>query len=71
MLSIRKRIKKTKRYYSLRKKVNGLKKTSNDKKIYVCNEDAKQKKDFVNVIKFPNKAKLGLQIEDLKTIDLV
>jgi len=56
MLLIRKRIKKTKRHYSLRKKVNGLKKTSNGKKMYVCCEDTKQKKDFLNIIMFPNKA---------------
>ena len=57
MLSLRKRIKKTKRYYSLRKKVRGLKKISNDQKIYVCSEDMKQKNDHLNVIMlFPNKA---------------
>jgi hypothetical protein len=56
MLPIRKRIKKTSRH-SLRKKINGLKKTSNDKKIYVGPEKAKQKKDCLNVITlFPNKA---------------
>ena len=57
MLSIRKRIKKNNRYYSLRKKVNALKKTCNDKKNYSCFEDAKQKNDNLNVIRlFPNKA---------------
>jgi hypothetical protein len=57
MLSIRKRIKKTNRHYSLRKKITGLKKTSNDQKIYVRSEDAKQKNDHLNVIRlFPNKA---------------
>ena len=57
MLSIRKRIKKTNRHYSLRKKVNGLKKICNNKKNYSCSEDAKQKNDHLNVIKlFPNKA---------------
>ncbi|HEY2566799.1 MAG TPA: hypothetical protein VGH95_03740 [Candidatus Aquirickettsiella sp.] len=57
MLSIRKRIKKANRHYSLRKKVNGLKKNCNDKKIYSWFEDSKQKNDHLNVIMlFPNKA---------------
>jgi hypothetical protein len=57
MLSIRKRIKKANRHYSLRKKVNGLKKNCNDKKIYSWFEDSKQKNDYLNVIMlFPNKA---------------
>lgn len=57
MLSIRKRIKKTNRHYSLRKKVNGLKKTCNDKKIYSWSEEVKQENDHLNVIRlFPNKA---------------
>jgi hypothetical protein len=46
MLPIRKPIKKTSRHFSLRKKINGLKKTSSDKKIYRGPEDAKQKKDL-------------------------
>ncbi len=51
MLLVRKPIKKTNRHYSLRKKVNGLKKTSNDKKIYVWAEDVIQKNDrYLNVI---------------------
>lgn len=57
MLSIQKRIKKKNHRYALRKKVNGLKKISNDKKIYVWPEDAKQKNDHLNVIMlFPTKA---------------
>lgn len=57
MLSIQKRIKKMNRRYSLRKKVSGLKKISNDKKIYVWPEDTKQKNDYLNVITlFPTKA---------------
>lgn len=56
MLSIRKRSQKPKRYYSLRKKIIGLKKTTNDKKISVCFEDAKQKNDLLKVIVFPHKA---------------
>ncbi len=54
MLPIRKRIKKTNRHYSLRKKIG--KKTSNDQKIYVGAEETKQKNDHLNVITlFPNK----------------
>lgn len=57
MLSIRKRIKKVNRHYSLRKKINELKKTCNDKKIYSESEDAKQINDPLSVIMlFPNKA---------------
>lgn len=57
MLSIRKRIKKANHHYSLRKKVNGLKKNCKDKKIYSWFEDSKQKNDHLNVIMlFPNKA---------------
>jgi hypothetical protein len=56
MLMIRKRIKKTSRHYSLRKKLNSLKKTSNDQKIYVGAEEAKQKNDCLKVITlFPSK----------------
>lgn len=51
MLLVRKPIKKISRHYSLRKKVNALKKTSNDKKIYVWVEDVIQKNDrYLNVI---------------------
>lgn len=57
MLPIRKPIKKTRHHYSLRKKMNALKKISNDKKIYVWPEDAIQKNDRLNVVTlFPNKA---------------
>lgn len=57
MLPIRKRIKKTSHHYSLRKKISGLKKTSNDQKIYAGVEEAIQKNDSLNVITlFPNKA---------------
>ena len=55
MLSIRKRIKRTKSHYSLRKKINALKQTRGNK-IKVCYEDAQPKNDFLNVIIFPNKA---------------
>lgn len=56
MLPIRKLIKRTNRHYSLRKKING-KKTSNDKRIYMGPEDAKQQNDHLNIITlFPNKA---------------
>lgn len=60
MLSIRKKIKKTNRHYSLRKKVNFLKKTSNDKRIYVWVEDVIQKNDrYLNVINlFPENLNL-------------
>jgi hypothetical protein len=56
MLLIRTRIKKTLRKYPLRKKVHGVRKTSNDKKIYVWSEDVMQKKDgSLNIITlFPN-----------------
>lgn len=50
MLPIRKLIKKNNRHYSLRKKISGLKKTSNDKKIYRGPEDTKQTNDHLNVI---------------------
>ncbi len=58
MLLVRKPIKKTNRHYSLRKKVNSLKKTS-DKKNYVWVEDVVQKNDhYLNVINlFPEAAK--------------
>lgn len=57
MLPIRKRIKKTSRHYSLRKKLNGLKNTSNDQKIYVGVEETKQRNDHLDIITlFPNKA---------------
>lgn len=58
MLLIRTRIKKTLRKYPLRKKMHGVRKTSNDKKIYVWSEDLLQKNNAsLNVITlFPNKA---------------
>lgn len=49
MLLVRKPIKKTNRHYSLRKKVNRLKKNSNAKKIYVWAEDVRQD-GYLNVI---------------------
>lgn len=55
MLPIRKRIKKTShQYYSLRRKINSLKKISNDKKIYAGVEEAKQKNDCIIPL-FPSK----------------
>ena len=58
MFLMRKRIKKTIRNFPLRKKMNGLKKNSNDKKVYIWIEDTVQKNDrALNIITlFPNKA---------------
>lgn len=55
MLPIRKRMKKKTRHYLLRKKMNVLQKTNNNKKNYVFLEDVIQIKDrFLNVIRlFP------------------
>lgn len=60
MLLVRKPIKKTSRHYSLRKKVNAFKKTSNDKRIYIWVEDVIQKNDrYLNVINlFPENLNL-------------
>lgn len=57
MLPIRKRIKNPHRYYSLRKKIISLKKTSNGKSIFRGPEAVKKKNEYLNVITlFPNKA---------------
>lgn len=51
MLRVRKPIKKTNRYSPLRKKMNDLKKTNKEKKIYVWIEDVSKKNDRdLNVI---------------------